>query len=164
MARKREFVIKESFEELNAFKPLIDNYKKAQRLNALILLKENPKAALPSVADRANVHSRTLDGWIKIYKDQGIEKLLSTETRNKPSKIITPEIHAAIEEKLKDEEQPFSGYVEVQEWLKEQFEVDIEYQWLWKYLRTKFNTRLKVPRKVNIKKKEGAEATFFKTT
>lgn len=164
MARLREFKIIESFEELNSLKSTINKYKTAKRLDAIILLKDEPTMSLSSISKILKISARTLSEWIKIYKENGLEALLAKETRNRQSKILTPEIHKKLEEKLNDELNPFSSYVEVQEWLKEEFEVHIEYQWLWKYLREKFNTRLKVPRKVNIKRNEEAGSAFLKTT
>ena len=92
-----------------------------------------------------------------------INQLLVPIKRNKPSKIITPEIYDSLESRLTDPDNPFSGYVEVQEWLQKEHDVEIEYQWLWKYMKTKLNSVLKVPRKSNIKKNKEAEDSFFKT-
>jgi transposase len=66
-----------------------------------------------------------LQRWITTYKNNGIEQLLNPVKRDKPSKIITPEIHNALESRLTNPDNPFSGYVEVQEWLKKKYGVDI---------------------------------------
>jgi hypothetical protein len=58
--------------------------------------------------------------------------LLKPVKRRKPSKIITPEILDALESKLTNAENPFSRYVEVQNWLQKEHGVEIEHQWLWK--------------------------------
>lgn len=89
--------------------------------------------------------------------------MLSPQTRKKPSKIITPQMYIAIEEKLKSKDNPFSGYVEVQEWLKKEFNVDVKYKWLWAYMRSKMKSTLKVPRKTNAEIASGSEESFFKT-
>ena len=69
----------------------------------------------------------------------------------------------ALEARLRSKENPFSGYVEVQEWLEKEYNVKIGYQWLWRYMRIKMDSSLKVPRRVNIKKEQGAEEAFLKT-
>lgn len=46
--------------------------------------------------------------------------------RHKPSKIITPEIHNALQSRLTNPDNPFSGYVEVKEWLQKEHGVEIE--------------------------------------
>lgn len=67
-----------------------------------------------------------------------------------------------MKDRLKDPNNPFSGYVEVQKWLKDKFGVEIEYQWLWKYMRTKMGTGLKVTRKNHAKKVPKSGEVFFK--
>ncbi|MFV0565397.1 MAG: helix-turn-helix domain-containing protein [Flavobacteriaceae bacterium] len=115
------------------------------------------------IALTLGVHYATVQRWLKRYKERGIEHLLSPLTRNKPSKFITPEIHQALESRLRDGNNPFSGYVEVQQWLLDTYQIKIGYKWLWAYMRAKMGARLKVPRKTNIKKEQDAEISFFKT-
>ena len=163
MGRHRTFTIKESLEELEAFKARVTDYQSSQQLNALILIKSDQYDTLDNVSSHLGVHYATLQRWLKRYKEKGIEQLLLPLTRNKPSKFITPEIHKALEARLHQSDNPFSGYVEVQQWLLDTYQVKIGYKWLWAYMRTKMNSRLKVPRKTNIKKEQNAEASFFKT-
>lgn len=163
MGRHRTFTIKESLKELEAFKPLVTDYQSSQQLTALILIKSGHYKTLEGVATHLGVHYATVQRWLKRYKEKGIKHLLKPLTRNKPSKFITPEIHQDLESRLQDSHNPFSGYVEVQQWLLDTYQVEIGYKWLWSYMRTKMNSRLKVPRKTNVKKQQDAEACFFKT-
>jgi len=163
MGRHRKFIIKETLEELQEFKTKVRSYQNSQQLKALLLIKEGKLETLSEVAIACDVHDSTLQRWIATYKNNGIEQLLKPVKRRKPSKIITPEIHDALESRLTNPDNPFSGYVEVQEWLQKEHGVEIEYQWLWKYMKTKLNSVLKVPRKSNIKKDKEAEDSFFKT-
>ena len=158
MGRHRTFTIKESLEELEAFKSKVSGYKSSQQLKALILIKSEQYNTFSSRG--ALCYASTL---AKRYKEQGIEQLLLPLKRNKLSKFITLEIHSALEARLHQSDNPFSGYVEVQQWLWDTYQVKIGYKWLWAYMRTKMNSRLKVPRKTNIKKEQDAEASFFKT-
>ena len=163
MGRHRTFTIKESLAELESFKLKVTDYKSSQQLNALILVKSEQYDTLNMVSSHLGMHYATLQRWLKRYKEEGIERLLLPLTRNKPSKFITPEIHKALKSRLHDKDNPFSGYVEVQQWLLDNYQVKIGYKWLWAYMRTKMNSRLKVPRKTNIKKDQNAETSFFKT-
>ena len=97
------------------------------------------------------------------YREQGIEKLLSPITRNKASKFITPETHREIEARPHSKQDPFSGYVEVQQWLSRAHGVEIGHKWLWAYMTTEMDSKLRVPRKVNVNKAEDAEDSSFKT-
>lgn len=162
MGRKGTFQVKETLSELKNKRSEISNYKSSQKLQALILMKTNPEQFQSSIAEQLTISSRTLSRWINAYKKDGLKLYLAAERRNKASKIISPEVHRALEKRLKQPNDPFSGYVEVQQWLKDHFDVDIEYQWLWKYMRTKLGSVLKVPRKSHAKKDPEAGEAFFK--
>lgn len=164
MGKKREFEITESLDELRIYTQKVKGYKTSKRLESLILIKSEKYKKLEEVASHLSITRRTLLNWINQYKEGGIDLLISPSTRNKSSKIITPKIHQDLEKRLYSAETPFSGYVEVKEWLLKEYNVEIEYQWLWKYMKTKMGSVLKVPRKTNIKKDPEAEADFFKTT
>lgn len=162
MGRKRIFKIKEDFAELESYKTKVQDFRSSQRLKALLLLKQGEKT-LVEISGLLEIHYATLERWIKDYQTGDIKKFLGGVTRNKTSKLITPSIHLEIEGRLKNPRNPFSSYVEVQQWLMKEHGVKIEYQWLWKYMTTKMDSRLKVPRKTNVKKDTQAEETFFKT-
>ena len=163
MGRKRNFIIKETQADLERLRSSVSDYQSSQQLNCLLLIKSEKYITLQEVATHLGVHYATIQRWLHAYKTQGLEKLLSPLTRNKPSKFISPEIHKELEARLTSKENPFSGYVEVQEWLQKEHHVEIGYKWLWRYMTTKMNSKLKVPRRTNIKKEDGAEAAFFKT-
>jgi transposase len=163
MGRKRNFIVKESVDYLESLRSKVKDYQSSQQLNCLLLLKTGKYKTLAEVSNHIGVHYSTIQRWLAIYKTHGIDKLLAPQTRNKPSKFISPEIHMALEARLRSKENPFSGYVEVQEWLEKEYNVKIGYQWLWRYMRIKMDSSLKVPRRVNIKKEQGAEEAFLKT-
>ena len=164
MGRHRKFKIDQSVEDLKLYKGGITDYRSSQQLNALILIKSGQYTTLEEVASHIGVSYRTLHRWLKCYREHGLDQLLSPLTRNKPSKLITPQIHQELEQRLLSKDNPFSGYVEVQQWLEKTHHVKIGYKWLWAYMTTKMNSKLKVPRKVNVKKELDAEDSFFKTT
>jgi transposase len=88
---------------------------------------------------------------------------ISNEPQIRPSKIITPQIHDALEARVNSSDSPFLGYWEAQQWVEETFNVPIKYHWLRKYLITHFKTKLKSPRKSHYKKDEQAIEAFLKT-
>jgi len=118
MGRQRKFKIDQSVEHLKSYKAEITDYQGSQQLNALILIKSGQYATLEEVALHLGVSNRTLQRWLKRYREDGLERLLSPLTRNKPSKFITPEIHQQLKQRLGSKDNPFSGYVEVQQWLE----------------------------------------------
>ena len=82
---------------------------------------------------------------------------------NRPSKIITTEIHDALNTKVNSSDVPLLGYWEAQQWIEEEFGVKIKYHWLRKYLITHFGTKLKSPRKSHHIKDDQAVEAFKKT-
>ncbi len=115
----------------------IKSYQSSQQLNWLILIKSAQNSSLHEVAEHLGVHNSSIQRWLKDYKENGIQSLLSPQTRNKPSKIFTPEMHLVIEEKLKRKDNPFSWYVKVQEWLKKEFHTEQ----IWLYIKKRRNNK-----------------------
>ena len=115
MGRHRKFTIDQGLEELKSHRGEITDYQSSQQLNALILIKSGEYSTLEGVASHLGISSRTLQRWLKRYREHGLDDLLSPLTRNKPSKVITPEIHQELEQRLRSKDNPFSGYVEVQQ-------------------------------------------------
>ena len=160
-----DITLKEDLSTLKSFTSNVYDFKSSQKLRLLISLSSIDKdvEALKTVSEKLSIPYSTAHRWFKDYKEKGIEAFLSKNKRNKPSKIITPLIHQELETILKNPKAKFNGYKDVQEWLKREHNIDIEYQWLWKYMTTKLKTSLKVPRNNHIKKDSEAQADFFKT-
>ena len=89
--------------------------------------------------------------------------MMPSGTRNRRSKIFTPEIHQGLGAKMSDTMSPLSGYWEAQQWVLDTYGVDVNYFWLRKYLIKHFRTKLKTPRKSHAKKDGGAVEAFLKT-
>lgn len=163
MGRTSTIKIKESLTSLHHYKSKVSSFKSFQKLEVLLLIESGNFKSLGAIAKHMSIDYSTLHRWLRTYKEKGIEYYLSPSSRNKPSKLITPEIHDELEKLLRDEHSKFNGYKDVQQWLEVNHGVKIQYQWLWKYLTTKLGTSLKVPRKSNVKKDKEASAEFFKT-
>ena len=90
--------------------------------------------------------------------------MLMDKPKNKTSKIITPSIHKGLSQRVKDPHNPFLGYWDAQNWVKQEYGVDIKYQRIREYLIQHFKTKPKTPRKSHYKKDDKAEKAFLKTT
>ncbi len=160
MGRKMSFVIRETTSGLKKLQSKQKNIKSEKKVTCLYLLKTGSFKTQKELASHLRIGLRTLETWLNIYRNEGIEKLLSPQRRNKKSKIFTPALHKALEEKLKDSKSPLLGYWHAQQWVKEEHGIEVEYPWLRLYLITRFKTKLKVPRK----KDDKAAEAFLKTT
>lgn len=163
MGRKRTTIIKESLTALHNLRPKQITSSNSKRLESLILIKSGQFAKLEYIAKNLMIDSSTLDNWLSIYRKGGIDVLLKPKKRKRDSKFITPAIHKGLEDRLNDPDNSFNGFWDAQQWVKDIYGVDIEYQLLWHYMTHKLDAKIKIPRRSNIKKDPEATAAFLKT-
>lgn len=164
MGKKAELLIKESLIELVELRKRQQTLTNQKRIIALQRIKKETDRTRQEVADFLCVNVRTLERWVNLYKEGGIEKLLEKKPRKKSSKIITAEIHQELSERLNDPHNAFLGYWEVQDWLAQHHDINVKYHTIRKYLITHFKTKVKRGRKSHVNKDPQAIEAFLKTT
>ena len=164
MGLQSNLIIKESLSELKKLQREQVNIKSEKRILCLILLKQEKFKNQSELASYLGVCRQTLVRWLTQYRKSGISGIVIKPTRNKKSKIITPEIHQGLKKKLEDSKNPLQGYWDVQDWVLSEYGVEVKYHWLRQYLINHFRTKLKSPRKSHYKKDQQAEDAFLKTT
>jgi len=164
MGKKSNLVVTHSDEELQKWHRKTRNTKYQKRVQAIIYLKDGGYGTQKEIAKLVGAGLSTLERWIGMYKQDGLAALCEVETRNKPSKLITPDIFTWLEQVLYDNSAPVKGYKHLQMMIKEKFNKDIPYFALYYYVRQHFRTKLKSPRKSHYKKDEQAVDAFLKTT
>jgi len=117
-----------------------------------------------SLTDYLGITSRTGERWVQKYKSKGIEGLLSDEPKNLKSRIITPEIHKGLAKRVNSSEHPFLGYWDAVQWVENEYNIEVQYHNLRRYLIQHFKTKLKTPRKSHYKKDDKAVDAFLKTS
>ena len=163
MNKTHNLEINESLSELKKIRAKQRTLLKQKRIDCLIYLKGTKFKTRQELATYLGIHIRTQERWLTKYKTGGISNLITDLPNNRPSKIITPEIHEALKSKVNNSNAPLLGYWEAQQWFEDEFGVKINYHWLRKYLITHFGTKLKSPRKSHYKKDKQAIEAFFKT-
>ena len=163
MGKKAYLDIKESVSELKNLLRKQNTLKGEKRLKSLLSIKIEKFETRQQVANSVSVHIRTLERWLSNYKDGGIDQMIIDRPKNKGSKIITSEIHDALSARVCDPHNPFLGYWDAQDWVNQEFGVDVKYQRIREYLIQHFKTKLKSPRKSHYKKDDEAEKAFLKT-
>ena len=164
MGKKAYLEIKESVAELQKLLVKQKSFQAGKRLRSLIEIKSGRFSTRQELADYLCVHKRTLERWLNSYKSGGISEMLSDKPKVKRSKIITPAIHQGLEQRVNDPHNPFQGYWDAQNWVYQEYGVEIKYQRIREYLIKHFKTKVKSPRKSHIKKDKQAEEAFLKTT
>lgn len=163
MGKKAELLIKESLVELQKIRKQQKTLTNRKRIIALLRIKESRDATRKELADFLCLNVRTVERWIKIYREDGIEKLLEVKPRKKSSKIISNEVHQELSKKLNDPHNAFLGYWEVKDWLDQNFDINVKYHTIRKYLITHFKTKVKRGRKSHVNKDPQAIEAFLKT-
>ena len=165
MALPKQINIKESLADLRkvlkSSSALI-----APRIRVLIALKENEKSGISKrdVASLVGVNHNSVQTWRTMYLQGGLKLVQSHNKKGFKPSVFNQEEHAAIEKKLKDPKNGLRGYVELQNWIEEEFKKQVKYNTLLKYSIKNFGTKIKVARKSHIKKDENAVEAFKKTS
>lgn len=135
------------------------------RIRMLIAMLKAGESGISKIAlmNEVGVSSQSIQDWRTLYKNGGIEALLSHKMKGNRPSVFTKEEHQKIEAKLKDATNPVRGFKELNEWIIETFKKEVKYNTTLKYAIKNFGASVKVARKRHIKKDEETVATFKKT-
>lgn len=164
MARALYVSVKESSKQLKQLLKQQPEHLR-DRVRLLLVLKQSdvPLGKM-ELARLLGIDPNSANSWRKRYAEGGLKKLLEFKRGRKKPGRITPQIHKKIEKKLSDPKGAFRGYEELRQWLDKNYLPGIKYHAVNKYVKRKFNVRLKVARKSHIQKDPKAVEAFKKTT
>ena len=114
------------------------------------------------MADALGVNHNSVQTWRSAYRKGGCKALLKFERGGFKPSLISPSIHRAIEKRLKNPIEAFTGFKELQQWVDERYIAGINYQTINQYVKRHFGAKLKVARKSHIQKDEEAVKEFKK--
>jgi transposase len=103
------------------------------------------------VAQLLGVHRNTIGHWLARYEAGGLDALLELYVPAGQPLSLPPEVLAALEQALR---QPagFASYEALRQWVKQTQHREVNYHTLYTIVRTRFKTKLKVPRPSHTKK------------
>lgn len=116
----------------------------------------------PELAAKVGASLRSIIRWKQQYQSEGIEGLLKSKQGCGRKPALGEKEQQQLESKLSDPKNGFRSYLEIQQWIEKSLGIRVEYQALYKFLRRRYGTKLKVGRKSHIKKDEEAVAFFKK--
>lgn len=166
MPKQSTLVVNESLGELQ---DLLKKYKKENknfvRIQSLIAIKTKQFAKRKDLAKSLGYTVRSMELWLKVYREEGINAMVATKKERKPrQRVVTSEMHDAIKAKIEDPEGGFLSYVQAHQWLNSEFkDNEVSYQALRNYMRDIFGSKIKRPRKSHVKKDIKAQEAFLKT-
>ena len=134
-----------------------------ERLQVLYWLKQENAPSISAIAKAIGKHRNTLQTWLSMYREGGIEAML--EVRKSPGRVrVIPQwAEAALAKRLKEPAHGFHSYGEVQQWLEETLGVEAEYHAVYQMTRYRLKAKLKAPRPQHIKQDHEQREAFKKT-
>lgn len=165
MSLPKQFQIKESIKELRKLQrsciPML-----SKRIRVLIEFKKHEETGISKreVAAATGANHNSVQAWRNLYMKGGIEALLGYVKHEGRPSLLTNEEHILIEKKLKDPKNGLRGYVELQQWVENEFNKHIKYNTLLKYSIRNFSSKIKVARKSHVKKNQKEVDSFKKTS
>ena len=133
-----------------------------RKIQALYLLKTGQVDTVSNLSDYLGVHRVTIQRWLKTYREQGLTNLLSIKPRSGRPKKLDEGAIAALQKRLQDQNRGFNSYGEIQRWLENNHQIQVNYHTLYHWVRYQLKAKLKVPRRSAAKKDEGEEQEFKK--
>jgi len=165
MGKHVSFTVIESSSQLRSMIRKESNSKNILRLQSLLHIKEKTFKKQTDLASHLGYNVRSMELWLKVYKDEGIQSMLiGSKPRKAKKRKISKEVHAGLSDKLNDSFEGFGSYVYAVEWVKGNYGVSYPYSTLRDYMIDVFGTKIKQPRKSHIKKDPEAQADFLKLT
>ena len=152
--------VKESIPELRILQK--KNPGKHKALQMLILLKQKGTLSKQTLALMTGASDKSIHVWRTKYRSGGINSLLKDSRGGKKKAAITEKIHLQLSNRLHNPKTGFRSFIEIQQWLSDEFELVMNYHAVNKYVKRKFGARLKVSRKSHVQKSPADEAVFKK--
>jgi len=127
--------------------------KRKVRLHLLVLLKSGQVTSRGQAATHLALHRNTVATWLRRYRDGGLEALLTYKEAGAPAgqKTLPPAVFEQLQARLATAS-GFASYVELQQWLREEFGLAVPYQTLHGIVRYRLHAKLKRPRPSHAKK------------
>jgi len=134
-----------------------------ERLQVLYWLKQEIAPSISAIAKAVGKHRGTVQQWLAIYRDQGLDRLLEIKKSPGGVRVIPEWAEEALAKRLQDPEQGFASYGEVQQWLSETLGIEAQYHTVYQMTRYRLQAKLKVARPQNSKQNPQQREAFKQT-
>ena len=165
MAKPIQITIKESIKDLKVLQRGQGEIV-SKRMRVLIELKKHEKTGISKrdLSDITGINHNSINKWRRMYIAGGVAPLLVHGRIGFKKSLINAAEHKAIEKKLNDPKNGLRGYIELQDWLNNEFNKDFKYITVVKYAQRHFGSKIKVARKSHVKKDEALVDAFKKSS
>lgn len=161
MARRLVLEIQETAEYLEKSLKQAKTGSQKERLQMLWWLKTGQVTQHQELSDRLGRSPATITRWLKQYRTGGLAGLLEVKTAPGAVPKIQGEALAKLKQRLQSSE-GFTSYQEIVVWLEQECGLQLKYDTVNRFVRQKLQAKLKVPRPVSAKQRDGAVAQYKK--
>ena len=161
MAKPINVIVAEDLNELKSLAKTLPPHTRV-RARMLYLIKHDGIINKFELGTALSVSPDTVQRWRTSYRQGGLALLLEDKRGGTRPAQITAEAHNALEQRLSSPTGAFRSYIEAQEWINNEFGLEMEYQAVNKYLKRHFGAKLKVARRSHVDKDPAAPAVFKK--
>lgn len=161
MLQPKQIIVKETLSQLRSYQKRFPG--KFKVLQMLIIIKQQGSLSKDKLALLLGSSHSSVLSWRNIYLKKGIEFLLIENRGGFKKGKITALAEKKLAARLNNPTQGFRSFIEIQQWLLKEFNIDMEYHAINKYVKRKFGAKLKVSRKSHVQKSPADEAGFKKT-
>lgn len=162
MAKQISIDIAESLLQLKKLLPKEQSITNRSRIKMLILIKDKEAIYTKDLVPRLKHCRKTIYNCLKLYRDGGLESLLSSNRGGNNTPLIEQRTKQALAAKLSDPSTQITSYTELLDWVQQHYQSNIKYATLYKHCRVHHQSVLKVARKSHHKKDELAVEAFKK--
>lgn len=138
--------VKESLTDLTQQLRQAETSTAKERLQVLYWLKQEHPPSISAIAKAIGKHRNTLQTWLSMYRDGGIEAMLNLKKSPGGVRVIPQWAEDALAKRLQEPEHGFQSYGAVQQWLAQSLGIEAEYPAVYQMTRYRLRAKLKVAR------------------
>ena len=161
MARPLKISIKETEAELELRLTHEKMARNQERIQMLFWLKKEKVSSRKELGQLLGHHESTITRWLNLYRKGGLSKLLEIKKAQGQPPKIQGEVLEGLKARL-NQEKGFQSYGEIQEWLKKEYQIEVNYKTVHKTVRYQLKAKLKTPRPSSIKQNKKQADNFKK--
>ena len=161
MAGITSIEVKESLDELTQQLCQVDSPCAKERLQVLYWLKQDNAPSISAIAKAMGKHRNTLQTWLSMYKEGGVEAMLEIKKSPGGVRVIPQWAEDALAKRLQ-ENNGFQSYYGVQQWLAETLGIEAEYHAVYQMTRYRLKAKSSVARPQNSKQDSEQRENFLK--
>ena len=128
----------------------------------LIVIKQKSALSKDVLVVIVGASDRSIQTWRSNYVTRGMDQMLKDSRGGRKTAKITASVHQQLSKRLYNAWPGVRSFIEIQQWLLSEFDIDMLYHAVNKYMKRKFGARLKVSRKSHVQKSPADEAVFKK--